>query len=137
MILNNTHALENVLSVGMNISEWNGDGMKLHCFYPKSVTDPNKQIEIGLVNPGEIKEYVTIVNNILKIALNANGVYVNGTKMDAISQNPKFNSFVAQKTAQIGSLQGDQRSEATYNEVGIYNRLLSNEELITLTSIDA
>ena len=136
MILNDTHVFENVLSVGMNISEWNGDGMKLHCFYPKSVTDPNKQIEIALVNPREIKAYATIVNNMLKIALNANGVYVNGTKADAISQSSNFNSFVAQKTAQIGSLQGNQRSEATYNEVGIYNRLLSSEELVTLTSID-
>ena len=121
----------------MNISEWNGNGMKLHCFYPKSVTDPNKQIEIALVNPGEIKAHITIVNNILKIALNANGVYVNGTKVDVISQSPNFNSFVAQKTAQIGSLQGDTRSKATYNRVGIYNRLLSSEELITLTSIGA
>ena len=135
MILNDTHNFENVLSVGMNISEWNGIGMKLHCYYPKSVTAPNKEIEIALINPGEIKAYATIVNNILKIALNANGVYVNGTKVDAISQSSNFNSFVAQKTAQIGSLQGDQRSEATYNEVGIYNRLLSSEELITLTSI--
>ena len=135
MILNDTHVFENVLSVGMNIIEWNGDGMKLHCFYPRSTTAPTKELEIGLINPGEIKAHVTINNNILKIALNANGVYVNGTKVDAISQNPKFNTFVAQKTAQIGSLQGDQRSEATYNEVGIYNRLLSSEELITLTSI--
>ena len=138
MILNDTHVFENVLSVGMNIIEWNGDGMKLHCFYPRSTTAPTKELEIGLINPGEIKAHVTINNNILKIALNANGVYVNGAKVDAISQNPKFNSiFVQQKTAQIGSLQGDQRSEATYNRVGIYNRLLNNEELIALTSIDA
>ena len=135
MILNDTHVFENVLSVGMNIIEWNGTGMKLHCFYPRSVNPPIKEIEIALINPGEVKAHVTINNNILKIALNANGVYVNGAKVDAISQNPNFNSFVAQKTAQIGSLQGNQRSEATYNEVGIYNRLLSNEELITLTSI--
>ena len=70
------------------------------------------------------------------MALNANGVYVNGTKMDDI-QSAAFGPFVTQKTAQIGSLQGDQRSEATYNEVGIYDRLLSSEELVTLTSIDA
>lgn len=133
--LDDSIALQNALSVGMNIGEWNGDGMKLHCFYPKSVTDPNKQIEIALVNPGEIKAYATIVNNILKIALNANGVYVNGTNV--IPPRSNFNSFVAQKTAQIGSTQGNTRSKATYNRVGIYNRLLSNEELVTLTSIDA
>ena len=71
------------------------------------------------------------------MALNANGIYVNGTKIDNVSQTEKFTSLVAQKTAQIGSLEGTRRSNATYNEVGIYNRLLSSEELVTLTSIDA
>ena len=109
--------------------------MKLHCFYPRSTTAPTKEIEIGLINPGEIKAHVTINNNILKIALNANGVYVNGTNVIE-SQDANFISLVAQKTAKIGSLEG-KRSKATYNEVGIYNRLLSSEELVTLTSVDA
>ena len=71
------------------------------------------------------------------MVLNANGIYVNGAKMNDLSQSGNFRSLVAQKTAQIGSLQGNTRSKATYNMVGIYNKLLSNEELITLTSIDA
>ena len=71
------------------------------------------------------------------MALNANGVYVNGTKVVSLSESASFTSLVAQKTAQIGSLEGSRRSKATYNEVGIYNRLLSSEELITLTSIGA
>ena len=81
--------------------------------------------------------YINITNNKLKIALNANGIYVNGTNIDIFTVSSNFTSLVAQKTAQIGSLEGSKRSKATYNEVGIYNRLLSNEELITLTSTDA
>ena len=68
------------------------------------------------------------------MALNANGIYVNGAKVNDLSQSGNFRSLVAQKTAQIGSLEGSNRSKATYNEVSIYNRLLNNEELITLTS---
>lgn len=71
------------------------------------------------------------------MALNANGVYVNGTKVVSLSESASFTSLVAQKTAQIGSLEGSKRSKATYNKVSIYNRLLSSEELITLTSIGA
>ena len=56
---------------------------------------------------------------------------------NVISESQHFTSLVAQKTAKIGSVQGSVRSKATYNRVGIYNRLLNNEELITLTSIDA
>ena len=61
---------------------------------------------------------------------------MNGTKLVDLSESANFTSLVAQKTAQIGFLEGSIRSKATYNKVSIYNRLLNNEELITLTSID-
>ena len=136
--LDDSLAKQNVLSIGINIDQWESDGIKLHCYYPNSTTDPNKQLEIDLNNLGAIiRSYANITNNVLKIALNANGVYVNGTKVDVLSQSSNFTPFIAQKTAKIGSTQGDIRSKATYNIVDIYNRLLSSEELVTLTSIDA
>ena len=135
--LDDSLAKQNVLSIGMNIDQWENNGIKLHCYYPESTTNPIKRIEMDLNNFGPIRESVNITNNVFKIALNVNGIYVNGTKIDNLSQDSNFTSLVAQKTAQIGSLQGDTRSKATYNRVGIYNRLLNNEELITLTSIDA
>ena len=57
--------------------------------------------------------------------------------MDTLTESSNFIPFVAQKIAQIGSIEGSRRSNATYNRVGIYNRLLSSEELIALTSIGA
>ena len=57
--------------------------------------------------------------------------------MVSLSESASFTFLVAQKTAQIGSLEGKTRSEATYNKVNIYNKLLSSEELITLTRIGA
>lgn len=131
IILDDSKTFQNVLSIGKRISGWNGSvGTRLHCYYPKSF----RQLQIDLTDIAEVRVFVTLTSNELKMALNANGVYVNGTKVDNLSESEKFTSLVAQKTAQIGSLEGNTRSEATYNEVGIYNRLLSSEELITLTS---
>ena len=129
---------QNILSIGKNINSWKGDtGIKLHCYYPKSLIDSTRVAEISLNNINEQRTNVTITNNELKIALNANGIYVNGAKIDVLSQSPNFSPFIAQKTAQIGSLEGNKRSKATYNEVGIYKRLLSSEELVTLTRTGA
>ena len=132
--LDDSIATQNVLSVGLDISQWVSATGKIHCYYPKSLTDSTREMEFDF---GHEKSYVTITNNKFKMALNANGVYVNGAKVDDISQSGIFTDLVAQKTAQIGSLQGNVRSKATYNTVGIYGRLLNNEELITLTNIDA
>ena len=133
--LDDSLEFQNVLSVGQKIDQWSGNNVvKLHCYYPKSLTNSTREAEIDLNDSGSMRSYVTITNNKLKIALNANGIYINGTKINQSSESQQFLALVAQKTAQIGSLEGSKRSKATYNEVGIYNKLLSSEELITLTS---
>ena len=135
--LDDSTDLQNVFSIGLEIDKWQGS-KKIHCYYPKVLNPTTKQLEISIPIPeGSVRENITIANNKLKMALNANGVYINGTKLNDISGSQHFSGLVAQKTAKIGSTQGSVRSKATYNEVGIYNRLLSNEELTTLTSTGA
>ena len=125
--------------LGNEISQWLG-GEKIHCYYPKTLNS-TKQLEIDIPiiegSVGAVRENITLAGNELKMALNANGVYVNGTKVDNVSESQHFHNLVTHKTAQIGSTQGNTRSKATYNRVGIHNRLLSSEELITLTSTGA
>ena len=134
--LDDSIAVQNVFSIGLELDLWQGS-KKIHCYYPKTLGS-NKQIEVDVPTPeGSVRELITLTGNKLKMALNANGVYVNGTKLNDISESQHFHDLVNQKTAQIGSVQGSVRSKATYNEVGIYNRILSNEELITLTNIDS
>ena len=135
--LDDSLAAQNVLSIGKDIDQWNSDELKLHCYYPKIGEGNIKYLEMGLIDTEMKRTEITITNNELKLALNASGIYVNGTKVIDLSTYEKFPSFVAQKTAQIGSLEGSKRSKATYNEVGIYNRILSEEELITLTNTGA
>ena len=108
---------------------------KIHCYYPIFLAGSTRQLQIDLNGSTEVRVNATITNNKLKMALNANGICVNGTKLDISAASANFASLVAQKTAQIGSLEGVVRSKATYNEVSIYNRALSEEELIALTRI--
>ena len=134
--LDDSIALQNVLSVGRQINSWL-EGEHIHLYYPKTLNS-TKQLEIDIPTINEpVRENITISSNELNIALNANGIYVNGTKVNSLSESQHFHNLVTHKTAQIGSTQGTTRSKATYNRVGIYNRLLSSEELITLTSIGA
>ena len=140
IILDDSSALQNVLSVGKTIDDWMVEGStNLHFYYPKSLEDSNRVLRAQFTASGHESADVAITNNALKIALNANGIYVNGIKLNGLYQSTRFTSFIAQKILQIGSLEGiknsNSNSKATYNRVGIYNRLLSNEELVVLTSM--
>ena len=140
IILDDSSALQNVLSVGKTIDDWMVEGStNLHFYYPKSLEDSNRVLRVQFTASGHESADVAITNNALKIALNANGIYVNSIKLNGLYQSTRFTSFIAQKILQIGSLEGvknsNSNSKATYNRVGIYNRLLSNEELVALTSM--
>ncbi|MDY2883420.1 MAG: hypothetical protein SOT71_12290, partial [Romboutsia timonensis] len=75
-------ALQNVFSVGKEINSWSNGGEKIHCYYPKA-SSSTKQLEIDIPTIDDaIRENITITGNELKIALNANGIYVNGTKVN-------------------------------------------------------
>ena len=135
--LDDSSELQNVISIGKGIAGWNTSEVKMHCYYPNSLTESTKRLLMYLHGTENPQAYANITNNELRIALNANGIYVNGTNVDTLTESSNFIPFVAQKTVQIGSIEGSRRSNATYNRVGIYNRLLSSEELITLTSTGA
>ena len=135
--LDDSSASQNIISIGREIDKWLATNIAvIHCYYPLSLTGSTRQVEVNLnFNTGRIKSNATITNNKFKMAVNNNGIYVNGTKLDISTTSEQFTSLVRQKTAKIGSVEGTKRSKATYNEIRIYNRLLSDEELITLTRI--
>ncbi|WP_455937904.1 CotH kinase family protein [Gemella morbillorum] len=130
--LDDSIANQNILSIGQGIDQWtNSTGIRIHCYYPKTA----KTLEINLNNSTQNNGTVTINNSKLKMAINSNGIYVNGNRVENTFIEIYFADFVAQKTAQIGSLEGSKRSNATYNEISIYSKALSREELIALTTI--
>lgn len=156
----NDSSKQNILSIGPEIEQWSPvakSGANLHFYYP----DENGKMIIALAirNLGHMqwdisKEDLNATNGILKIAMNLNGIYINGIKvMSRDSINPYMHRFsdlsnfgteiaatqdafskLVQGELQIGSRQGDNRSGATYNKLTIYREIMTEEEMITLTS---
>ena len=63
--------------------------------------------------------------------------WVNGEKIniESIHINDEFLGLIETDGLQIGSLQGNTRSTSHYNEIGVYDKTMTLEELITLTQI--
>ena len=55
--------------------------------------------------------------------------------MQSFYINDKFLGLIETDGLQIGSLQGNTRSYSHYNEIGIYDKTMTLEELIALTQI--
>ena len=62
---------------------------------------------------------------------------VNGQKIniDSAHIDSTFLGLIETDGLQIGSLQGDTRSTSHYNEIGVYDKTMTLEELIALTQI--
>lgn len=112
---------QNILSIGTGIAEWFQDKNKktydnIHIFY----TPSTKTIQIEAVNKNfpanQLRKMVQITTpEYVLIKLNSSGLYLNGklvyTADNEIIKN-LFNQDV--KYIQVGSVQGDTRSTATY-----------------------
>ena len=107
--------LQNIISFGNDIAQWNTSGKyNLHLYYTAST----KQLEIDyLANGGDRDQtLVTLSSTTLKLKLSSEGLAVNGEiKKNASS----LSNLLALSSISIGSKQGDNRSYATYKSVNI------------------
>lgn len=73
----------------------------------------------------------------VKIALNTNGLYVNGSKITNGNVSVESIRLLAgaDGNIQIGSAEGTVRSISTYNSIGLCNSVLSESDLIQITTI--
>ena len=108
-------SLQNIISFGNDIAQWNTSGKyNLHLYYTAST----KQLEIDyLANGGDRDQtLVTLSSTTLKLKLSSEGLAVNGEiKKNASS----LSNLLALSSISIGSQQGDNRSYATYKSVSI------------------
>ena len=108
-------SLQNIISFGNDIAQWNTSGKyNLHLYYTAST----KQLEIDyLANGGDRDQtLVTLSSTTLKLKLSSEGLAVNGEiKKNASS----LSNLLALSSISIGSKQGDNRSYATYKSVSI------------------
>lgn len=106
---------ENILSIGTNISEWNG-AYNIHLYY----TPSTNTLQLNWLNLEQqsIQTDVTLSSTDLTIDLAPEGLYVNGQLQN------KYTSYVMsplyrQTSVYVGSTQGETRSWATYKEISV------------------
>lgn len=160
--LNN--ALENILSIGNDIGNWNVSyskpkGANMHMYYPAAANNKSIQIDITYLSEANKQSYTKFQKNlsltnsdILRVAFNDNGLFINGDKVfDKTGKDAKVGSTLSNPTSflgeyfdcwetnslstSIGSIEGNNRSNAIYNEMIIYDQLFTPAELKELTKI--
>lgn len=155
--------LENIISIGHEIDKWTpiiSDRANIHLYYP----DGSGNIILAVaMNGNTFKQWripisvLDIENGKIKMAVNYNGIYINGKKIaarDGVINNiasfstvsstlsdrdfllAAFDRFSSDEgvAIEVGSQEGSTRSDATYDNLKLYDGLLSDEDMATLTS---
>ena len=114
---------ETILSIGNKIEDWDGTGVyNLHLYYSKN----DKKLEVDYLNSSKGNADLTqdVISNtepgILKLKLAKEGLYINGKLSEKLTAT-KLANLLNLNEIQIGSLQGDIRSHATYPKLEVKN----------------
>lgn len=136
---------QNIISFGRKIETWGTGQSQIHTYNMDPHNMGSNDLEINLIYPngyGHVppsrKVYATnITNGRVKIAWCGQNFVVNGQKMniDSAHIDSTFLGKLEADGLQVGSLQGNTRSYSHYNEIGIYDKTMTLEELIALTQI--
>lgn len=106
---------ENILSIGTNISEWNG-AYNIHLYY----TPSTNTLQLNWLNLEQqsIQTDVALSSTDLIVDLTPEGLLINGqlqSKYTAGAMSPLYE----QSSVSVGSTQGETRSWATYKEISV------------------
>lgn len=106
---------ENILSIGTNISEWNG-AYNIHLYY----TPSTNTLQLNWLNLEQqsIQTDVALSSTDLIVDLTPEGLFVNRqlqSKYTAGAMSPLYE----QSSVSVGSTQGETRSWATYKEISV------------------
>ena len=125
----------NLISYGTNIGTW--ASLSFHVYYKETDSNGNSKENLLIQGGGaSICEFILEGANNVKIAINSNGIVINGIEQTIIDTR-KFNEIINANngTWSIGSTEGNGRSRATYNVIGYYTSVKTKEEMIELTTI--
>ncbi len=113
--------LQNIISFGDDIANWNSGNYNLHLYYTKS----SNYLEIDYLTKGGTRHQTTqtLTSTTLELELSSEGLAVNGT-MTVIADS--ISGLFSLSSISVGSQQGDNRSYATYNEVSLVSETSSS-----------
>ncbi len=109
-----TYSLQNIISFGDDIANWNTGAYNLHLYY----TAESKLLVMDYLTQGGTKNEttVTLSSTTLELTLSSEGLAVNGeTKVSASN----LSGLLSLSSISVGSQQGSSRSYATYNEISV------------------
>lgn len=107
---NCTKSYENILSVGDSIATWGQNTGGFHLYYSQNTNE----LEIdSLIDEDNTRTTITLTDSTVVIKISFAGLWVDGTLKASNSQI--FNHT----STQIGSVEGETRSNATYNYIKI------------------
>ena len=106
---------ENVLSIGTNISEWNG-AYNIHLYY----TPSTNTLQLNWLNLEQqsIQTDVALSSPDLIVDLTPEGLLINGQLQSKYTADV-MSSLYRQTYVSVGSTQGETRSWATYKEISV------------------
>ena len=109
-----TYSLQNIISFGDDIANWNSGNYNLHIYYTKS----SNLLTMDYLTKGGTKNEttVTLTSTTLELKLSSEGLAVNGeTKISAST----LSGLLSLSSISVGSQQGSNRSYATYTELSL------------------
>ena len=147
---------ENVLSLGDNISAWGGSNGRIHFYYTPNSNGEGGSLQFNVLAPEGMSRWDVATGNTVEIEIsNEKGIVIDGVqylnKYNSSEQYASVEDFVAASAPfwalteiEVGSTQGEMRSNAKFNYIRIINKsdkqpeIVSSENLNgTLTTIDA
>ncbi len=109
-----TYSLQNIISFGDDIANWNSGAYNLHLYY----TAESKSLVMDYLTQGGTKNEttVTLSSTTLELTLSSEGLAVNGETTVSAST---LSGLLSLSSISVGSQQGSSRSYATYDEISV------------------
>ncbi len=112
---------ENILSVGNAIGAWgSAESQTLHLYYTKS----SSTVEVDYLNATEntVRNTATSISGTATVVISQDGVTINGTSYASADD---IAGLTALTSVDIGSKEGNSRSNATYKEVYVTTKAVA------------
>jgi hypothetical protein len=129
-----------------NVGKWDSsDYINLHTVFPYTAID---NLEFDILAGWHIRKRLNLGSNELKLAINKDNIYVNGTAIlkdgtwyvdtptvVADAQVARWNSCMSLNKLYIGSAEGTTRAYCIYHEISVHHKLYNSSELKQLTTV--
>ena len=125
-VLDKVHG-ENILSIGTDIRDWGANGIyNIHMYYAQGYLEVN-YLSSTVEESKRIKKHFAVTNKEFTIRFSDQGLFVNNDGDPKLSSSQLFSLLVRSTGILAGSIEGVNRSKATYNSIIVRNKKELNQ----------